>query len=670
MFLFYLNRVITTAHGCAHRIRDGIQWIETQVCQERTRWVLWMPMALSLGISSYFNLSFEPPLSWMIFLGAMIGVAFCAIFYAQGLVRFMGWGLVWAFMGFGLSFFHTLRMQGPAILAHSRGPLWLEGHVTSLNHLASSQRLFQRIVLTLSPQTIQKKALPQRVSLSIRTLSTPLEEGDVIGIRAKLNPLPSPCFPGGYDPQRYAFFQGIGASGFALSPPQLKSSCPSYCGPWRHALTRTLLKRLSHPFGAIACALTTGDKLAIPQAIQKDFSASGLSHLLAISGLHLSLLSGMSFFFFRRLLACIPYLALTFNLEACSAMLSLGIGALYLMLSGYRIPTQRAFLMMTATVMAMMLSRKKQAMRILSLCACLLLCIEPEVLMHIDFQLSFSAVAGLLAFYEAKRRVDPQQPSFIPKKGLQKTLWDYGKNSLGSTALITFVTLPIVAFHFQQISLQSFFTNLMAIPFTACIVLPFGVLALLSLATPFAAFFFLMWEFALFGLCWIAKQSSFWLSFLVFHHPPLSHFFFAGTLISAFWMLLWKRPWRWLGVLPWGVFGILGYGLGQRPAFLMDAHHVLSGYLDYKSRTLWVSSLRKEKWITRRWALVYGMDHIRSMAYAPPWMISSLGTLQQKAQHYGFGHPLAFSKEFILLSPHAMTKRPWMPQVMDTIPSP
>lgn len=672
-------------------LREGWRHVYTSVVHydyaqqleaESHRWALWIPVGLALGIACYFHGKEEPSFALYIPIALSIFLL-CAffIFYGQTIARFLAWGMFWATLGFGISMGRTLVVN-PRPLLKEIPSVWITGVVKSIAHSASSQRLFQRIILQLEGAP----HLPKSVILQIRTSSEALHEGDKIRLKASLYPLPPPCFPGSYNRQFHDFFQGIGAAGFALNTPRILASSHSLLSYWRHTLTRHIHAHLPPPLGAVGCGLVTGDKISLPEALRQDFADSGLAHLLAIAGLHLALLSGLCFFVSRSLLGYIPHLALYINLDAIAALFSLGIGWLYLMISGQRYPIQRAFFMMAATMVAMMISRKRHSLYILMLCAACFLCLQPESLLTISYQLSFVAVAGLISFYEGRSRRQkhrvrkPSQSLYLRwyrkgvaykwlLKGMQK-LWSTMRGSLEASGIITFVTIPVMAFHFYHVSLQGFIGNLLAIPWTAILAMPLAIMSIVSLATPWSDKAFHLWGYSLQGLIWIAQQCAAWLWFLIVPMYPQNVYCFALALLGIFWMLLWQRPWRWIGVVLWVGACVAGHFLRLQPLWFIDTHHHLIGYA--LNNTLYLSSMRKGRMSAKRWQQAYHFAAIKKM---PNMLLYQCQFYTQDARWgipLGTTHPGAISLDelsplvsyMIVTGPKMLSScenRPWCP---------
>jgi len=137
-----------------------------------------------------------------------------------------------------------------------------------------------------------------------------------VRLRASLSPPSAPAIPGGFDFQRQAFFQGVGAVGFALGRARITApagddgvfSLANWIGRQRVDLGRRVMAALLGTAGAMAAALITGERRAIPPGVIDAMRDSGLAHLLAISGLHIGLVAGLLFGAVRLAVALVPAL--------------------------------------------------------------------------------------------------------------------------------------------------------------------------------------------------------------------------------------------------------------------------------------------------------------------------------------------------------------------------
>ena len=158
---------------------------------------------------------------------------------------------------------------------------------------------------------------------------------------------------------------------------------------------------------------------------------SGLAHPLAISGLHIGLVAGIVFIVLRCILTLVPPLALRYPIKKWAAALA---GALaYSLVARSTVPTQRAFLMIGLVLLAVLFNRRGLSMRLVAWAAFVILLFRPESLLGTSFQMSFAAVAALVAVYEVvrdRRRLDEAGPPSWPRRAL---------GYLGGVALTTLI---------------------------------------------------------------------------------------------------------------------------------------------------------------------------------------------------------------------------------------
>src|SRR5690606_12649297 len=146
-----------------------------------------------------------------------------------------------------------------------------------------------------------------------------------------------------------------------------------------------------------------GERGPVSAQTLEDMRASGLVHLLSISGLHMGLLAGVVFFLVRGGLALVEPLALRWPVKKIAAVAVVLATLGYLLLSGADVPTQRAFLMTGLVLLAVLLDRSALSMRLVAWAAAAILLLTPESLISASFQMSFAAVVAMIAGYEAVR---------------------------------------------------------------------------------------------------------------------------------------------------------------------------------------------------------------------------------------------------------------------------
>ncbi|MEJ2071087.1 MAG: ComEC/Rec2 family competence protein [Syntrophobacterales bacterium] len=254
---------------------------------------------------------------------------------------------------------------------------------------------------------------------------------------------------------------------------------------------RRLLQDLAPTTRAMYLAMLLGDQGEVTHQMRRQFSRTGTSHLLAISGLHLGALAGITYLIVFWLLRRFPWLLLRVNVMKLAAVAAAVPVVAYAQLAGGSPATQRAEVMILAYLLLVLLGRPREVWSALGLAALVLLTWSPLLLFSISFQLSFVAVAGLLFFLP--RWFAPQESDSVDRRMGWRTWW--GRRfieALAVSAVASLVTAPLVAHYFQVVSLFGFLVNLVAIPLVLMLALPLGGLAVLGEAlslTPLARVF-------------------------------------------------------------------------------------------------------------------------------------------------------------------------------------
>ena len=524
---------------------------------ERHRWVLWLPVALGAGAALYFGLGREPS----ILLLPAVGVGVVAA--ALGARRWPVLALVAALgLGFGAAKLREAWVAAPvldqAMIVH------LSGRIEAIDERASGVR-----VILGALHSGQFHQVPGRARISLRS-GEGLAAGDGMSLTASLVPPPGPGEPGDRDFGRAAFFDGIGAVGFAYGKPYpeplaqpLDISARLFAGieNLRWAMTARIRAGFPPREGAIASALITGERGGIDADDEAALRDAGLAHVLAIAGLHMAL-AGMGLFWLARaVLAAFPAIALHYPIKKWSACLALAGATFYLIISGAEASATRAFVMLTMMLLAVLLDRPALSMRSLALAATILLLLRPESITEPGFQMSFAAVAGLIAVaeWEQKReRLAPRGAFYRYVHGIVMT------SLVGSLA-----TMPIAIFHFDRAAHYAVPGNLLAMPVMGFVVMPAAALSVAAM--PFGLegtpLHLLGW-----GIDVMVSAGRFvsGLPGAVTPTPTFPVTALALMALGGLWLAIWRLPWRWLGLLPLLAGSLLAWTAPQ-PQLLVAA---------------------------------------------------------------------------------------------------
>lgn len=593
----------------ATRILSFLKLCWETFLREQPQWILWTPVWIGIGIGIYFSLSTEPSfwISGLFILKPLLLAYF--LYRFEALRPFLIATCLIAF-GFGMSHLRTWIVDTPQ-LTQSLEPVSLEGSVEEV------EKKVDRWVVTLRDVFSQEKLpLLNRIRFNLRgdkQLSQALKPGDRLRVKIVLRPPSLPPTPEVYDFRRKAYFNGLSAVGYATEPPQiLSSSLPwiSCLQKWRHDITETIREKIKGQAGAIAAALVTGDRSGIRSETRQAFADAGIAHILAISGLHLAIVAGFVFFLIRRGLCFIPFLAVRWPTKKIAACAALILTSVYLSLCWQSLPARRAFLMTALALGAVLIDRTAISLRNVLLAATLILICLPESLLNPSFQLSFAAVIALIAAYESL-----QTPFRLwkSKGGVIRQIMGYFLSIMGTTLIATTATTPYTLFTFNQLTLHAVWSNLAAIPLTVFWIMPLEVLNLLFLPVSLDFLTFPLLEKGIQGLIWIAVHISKW-PYGVLYFPQASISALVLMTLGGLWVCLWKRPWRWAGIVPILISSYLFFS-AKPPLLYIDRTGQLLGIVE--GETLYLSSLRKNGYTASLWQRHSGNLQLRPLTHHP-----------------------------------------------------
>ncbi|MBP0649670.1 ComEC/Rec2 family competence protein, partial [Mycobacterium tuberculosis] len=148
--------------------------------------------------------------------------------------------------------------------------------------------------------------------------------------------------------------------------------------------------------GAVAAALMVGEARAIPDGVNDALRASGLYHIISISGLHMTLVAGGVFWVVRLLLVAVPGFAARRNGKKAAALVAVAAAFFYLLLSGASVATVRSFIMFAVALAAVLADRAAVTMATVAVSAAIVVALWPSSVVEPGFLMSFLAVAALV----------------------------------------------------------------------------------------------------------------------------------------------------------------------------------------------------------------------------------------------------------------------------------
>ena len=314
---------------------------------------------------------------------------------------------------------------------------------------------------------------PKKILVGVRGGVICCGVNDIVSFRALLKEKNYAKF------EKYDKYQKIGSFGFAIGKLQVLekgvvSSFDQYFLSLRDSIDKKLNGIDDLSSRAIIKAILIGKKSEINDDLKDKIRKSGLAHLLAISGLHLSIVAGIFFVLTRLILVRFGSLAVNYDLKKIAAIIAILVSFFYLKISGSGISAHRAFLMISFGFVATLIDEKPNYARVVFVALILLVLMNPYVLFMVSFQLSFLAVMSVILVSEFWQR------RF--RENLTSKFISYFILIASTSFLIQLLTFPILIKNFGFVSIISIFANLVAIPFLSFAVMPvaFALLFLMS----------------------------------------------------------------------------------------------------------------------------------------------------------------------------------------------
>ncbi len=543
----------------ANALRRGCEAVETRLEAERERVGLWLPVALGAGIAAWFALpakAYWAGLLWLVGGGVLLGLS---IGWNRRAGRMLAIGCGAAALGILLIWARALSVAAP-ILAQPVSTAFPATVETAEPLPAKGET---RLIL----RPVARPDLPPRVRVTVRgSAAAEIVPGDRIALRARLMPPPSASLPGSYDFAQRAWFGRIGAVGTVLGDVTHASDRGQGGQPLRARLSAHIHGQVAGSPGGIAAAFVTGDRGAISADDEDAMRRSGLAHLLSISGLHVTAVIGFAMFVSMRLFALHRRIALAGHVLPIAAAAGALAGAGYTWLAGAEVPTLRSLIAALLVLAAFLMGREAMTLRLVAAGALIVLVWRPESLVGPSFQLSFAAVTAIVALHEGKT-----MQRFLARREEAIILrWGRGLAGLLVTGVVVEAALaPIALFHFHKAGLYGAIANVVAIPLTTFVVMPFEALALLFDGIGLGAPFWWVTEQALKLLIWLAHGVA-EAPGAVATLPRFPPWGFALAACGGLWILIWSTSWRWWGAAPLFA-GMAALLLQPRPDLLVTS---------------------------------------------------------------------------------------------------
>ena len=362
-----------------------------------------------------------------------------------------------------------------------------------------------------------------------------LEPGERWQLTVRLKRPHGTANPHGFDYEAWLLERNLRATGYVRPRSSHHRAAPMVHEPryWIERVRSLVRARIQaalpdEPYSGVIAALAIGDQRAIPPEQWQTFTRTGVNHLMSISGLHVTMVSGLVFALAYGLWRRVPRMTLALPAAKAAVLAAFCAALLYSLLAGYAVPAQRTVYMLAVVAAALWLGIVESASVVLLAALLVVVLIDPWAVLAPGFWLSFGAVAVIL--YVAVGRI-----------GREHWLASWTRVQVA----VTLALIPPLLALFQQVSIVSPLANAFAIPAVSLVVVP---LTLIGIAMPFdfflnCAHFVMDWCMAL--LEWFAAlPDAVWQQ----HAPPVWTVVVATAALA---LLLAPRglPARWLGAI-------------------------------------------------------------------------------------------------------------------------
>ena len=402
---------------------------------------------MALGAAIYFTLPFEVavPFAWLFAAISFFVGAFRRVAAPVRAIAFFIFGFVYsaAFTGFIATPIMPRNIHETSVV----------GNVHDIDYTSDKARIYLRV----AADDIRAKGGNATVRLSVGRDDFDVNPGDTIRATVHLYRPTGADAPASFDYARWAYFNGISATGF-ISDYDVVSRAENTAV----ADLRDVIHRRADSF--LTDALVLGYKNALDKETRQVWTAAGVAHIWSISGFHITLMSTWLFVVFFLICRSVPFITRRVPARIPATIFAwLGL-SFYLFVSGAGVATVRAFVMASLVFGALIMGRGAISMRNIAIAFCAIFLVNPHLVMQAGFQLSFSAIFGLIWFW--------REFTFMPKNKFMAALYAAVMTSL----VATIFTLPFVISHFNIVPTYGLVGNLILVPVFSFLIMPLVML--------------------------------------------------------------------------------------------------------------------------------------------------------------------------------------------------
>jgi len=437
-----------------------------------------IPLCISMGFGIILGNIFA--FDFKLSLGIFIIIFFISIILKKIIIGILPI-IIFFLLGYILIFFSLSPfLPKNHISKYSNKDKYLiKGQVSSYTKTSEKRKKIILSRLSIGKNKLQIIPVTGSIILTIYGDSNKIKYGDKIQLKSKIKSIYNFENPGRFNYKKYMNHKNIYARAWAkagnVTILNHKKSSSFFMEPfifmenYRENFSNYIFKIIKNKnISQVLCALITGKKNGINKDLRNNFAKTGTSHILAISGLHLSIVASFFFYFFNRILCFSNFFLIRGWTKKIAGILTLFPIFFYAFLSGFSPSTRRAFIMILIFMFSFIIEKEDDPLNSLAAAGIAIFLLESEAVFSISFQLSFVAVFFIILGF-----------SFIKKLSFFKK-----RNFKTKILLFVFISLfailgtnPIVMYYFNMVSFAGIFTNLIIIPLIGFLVVPLGIFA-------------------------------------------------------------------------------------------------------------------------------------------------------------------------------------------------
>lgn len=485
---------------------------------------LFVPVCIAIGAAAWFCLPTTPS-SPALLVAALCVLAMAAVFFHRpGVAPFLVNGVALFLLGMVLGDWETGRSA--TVILDTPVTTVVTGTVERRELDARGNWRYVVALTTTGSPTLSRP--PTRISVVARSRHEVVGLGDRITGKARLSPPSGPALPGLNDFAFGSFFNAIGATGFFYGAPQRLPpdasgadgrSIIKKADAWLYKLRSDIAQRIRNLIpgdaGAFAASIVTDERRAISGDTMEALRVSGLAHIVAISGLNMALAAGIFFVGMRTMFSLFPGFSQRWPVKKIAAFAALLMTFAYYLISGFAVSAERAWLMMSIMLIAVLVDRPSISLRNVALSALIIVVLSPHEVMGPSFQMSFAATLALVSGYSFwSRWRSTRERLSMTRPPWWLTLATKAAAIVGGvviTSVIGGISTAIYSIeHFHRITTYGLAANLAAMPVMSLIVMPFGLIGMLLMPFGLDAPFLKIMGYGMGLVIDIARTVSSW----------------------------------------------------------------------------------------------------------------------------------------------------------------